>query len=234
MILFVVGTFIILTFLAWATFRSAAFLRETRPTFNLLLLPAENVLRLVLIGVCVWLAQFSGQPYARFGWDVTQPARDVVLGFASGIGVALILPPLTRWVVARFGARVYSPAVVRSILPRNRREWLFVPLALVPSVFLEELLFRSMLLGGLALVAPPALLAVVWSILFGAMHVPQGALGVVIAAALGMILSVMFLATASLLAPLIAHYVIDVLQLAWASRDKSWLESYEASTSGHS
>jgi membrane protease YdiL (CAAX protease family) len=228
MTLFVVGTLFILAFLCWATYRTAVFLRQVRPAFNLLLLPAENLLRLALIAICVWLAQQSGQPYVQFGWSAAQPARDVLAGFAVGIFVALLLPPLTQWAIARFGAQVYSPVVVRSILPRNRREWVLVPLALVPSVFLEELLFRSLLLGGFAILAPPFLLAMIWSILFGAMHLPQGALGIVVAALLGLLLSALFLATASLVAPIIAHYVINLLQLVAASKDKSWLEHDEA------
>ncbi len=232
MTLFVIGTLVILVFLAWTTFQSAVYLREIQPAFNLLLLPAENLLRLVLIVVCIWLAQSSGQPYARFGFGAAEPARDVVIGFVVGILVALVLPPITRITIARFGAQVYSPVVVRSILPRSPREWLFVPLALVPSVFLEELLFRSLLLGGLAIFAPPLALAVGWSVLFGAMHLPQGALGIVVAALLGLLLSVLFLTTASLLAPFIAHYIINLLQLVAASRDKTWLESYGTDTSG--
>ncbi len=66
------------------------------------------------------------------------------------------------------------------------------------------------------------------------MHLPQGALGIVVAAALGVLLSALFLATSSLLAPFIAHYIINFLQLVWASKDKSWLESYAADTGSHS
>ena len=231
MILFVVGTLFILTFLCWATYRTAVFLRQVRLDFNLLLLPAENLLRLVLIAVCIWLAQQSGQPYAGFGWGAAQPGRDMLIGIAVGIFVALVLPPLTHWAIARFGSAVYSPVVVRSILPRNRREWVLVPLALIPSVFLEELLFRSLLLGGMAVFVSPVLLAILWSMIFGAMHLPQGALGIVVAALLGLLLSALFLATASLVAPVIAHYVIDLLQLVAASKDKSWLENYEANAS---
>ncbi len=231
MILFVFGTLFVLAFLSWATYRTAVFLRQVRLDFNLLLVPAENLLRLFLIIICIWLAQQSGQPYARFGWGAAQPARDVLIGFAIGILVALILPSLTQWAIARFGAHVYSPNVVRSILPRNRREWLLVPLALIPSVFLEELLFRSLLLGGFAIFVSPVGLAILWSVLFGAMHLPQGMFGIVVAALLGLLLSALFLMTASLLAPTLAHYLINLLQLVVASRDKSWLEPYETNAS---
>jgi membrane protease YdiL (CAAX protease family) len=226
MVVFVAGTLVLLTLICWSTIRTAIYLREIQPDFNLLLLPAENAIRLLLIAVCIWLAISSAQPYDRFGWVVVEPARDVVIGFAAGILVALALPTITRKAVERYGPRVYSPVVVQGMLPRNPREWLFVPLALIPAVLLEELLFRALLLGGFAVFAPPVVLAVIWSILFGAMHLPQGLLGIVVAGLLGLLLSALFLATASLLTPFIAHYVINFLQIVWASHDKSWLESY--------
>ena len=231
MIIFIAGTLVLLVFICWSTFRSAIYLRAIRPTFNLLLLPAENAARLLLIAICIWLAQTSGQPYIRFGWGFAEPTRDLAIGFAIGIMVALILPNLTQLAIARFGPQIYSSIVIRSILPRNPGEGLLVPLALVGAVLLEELLFRALLLGGFAFFAPPLALAVLWSILFGVMHLPQGLLGIVVAALLGLLLSVLFLATASLLAPFVAHYIINLVQIFRASRDKSWLESYDVGTS---
>ena len=233
MIFFVVGTLLLLTFLAWGTWRTAQMLREMTPDFNLLLLPAENLLRLGMITFCLGLAWFSGQSFAQFGWQSLDLSRDLLAGFLVGIVVALLVPPLTHLAIARFGPHIYSPIVVKSILPRHRREWWLVPLALVPAVFLEELLFRSLLLGGFGAFAPPLWLALVWSIFFGVMHLPQGALGIVVAAALGLLLSGLFLATQSLLAPTLAHYLINWLQLIWAAHEKSWLESYSADPSRH-
>jgi membrane protease YdiL (CAAX protease family) len=226
MSIFVFGTLLLLAFLAWGTWRTAQALRVWLPDFNLLLLPAENLLRLGLIVFCVVLARLSELAFAQFGWQSLDLGRDLLAGLFVGIVVALLVPPLAHWAIARFGVSVYSPVVVRSILPRHRREWLLVPLALVPAVFLEELLFRSLLLGGFGAFAPPLLLAIVWSMLFGAMHLPQGALGIVVAAALGLLLSWLFLATQSLVAPSIAHYLINLLQLVWASREKAWLETW--------
>ena len=234
MIPFVAGTLILLAFICWSTFRSAIYLRQIQITFNLLLLPAENAMRVLLIAACIWLAQTSGQPYARFGWEFVEPARDIAVGLVVGTLVALSLPALTRGAVARFGARIYSPVVIRSILPRNSREQVLVPLALGPAVLLEELLFRALLLGGFAFWVPSLLLAVLWSVLFGAMHLPQGLLGIVVAAVLGLLLSALFLATASLITPFVAHYVINLLQIIWASRDKFWLEGYSESQSSYS
>jgi membrane protease YdiL (CAAX protease family) len=54
------------------------------------------------------------------------------------------------------------------------------------------------------------------------MHSPQGALGMIVAAMLGVLLSVLFLATQNLIAPFVAHYCINLVQLVWATRDKTF------------
>ncbi len=229
MLVFVAGTLIILGFLAWGTYRSAQMLRYVPPSLNLLLLPPENVVRLVLIGVCLELGEVSGLPYARLGWKTGDLIADVAIGLLVGMLVAAIVPPLTQVAVRSFGKQVYSPIVVRSILPRTRRQWLLVPLALISAVFLEELLFRSLLLGGFGVFASPLVLAVGWSLIFGAMHLPQGSLGMVVASALGLVLSALFLVTGSLLTPFVAHYVINLVQLIWASLDRTWIDEYSVS-----
>lgn len=229
MIFFVFGTLVILVLLAWGTYRTAEFLRRTPPTFNLLLLPTENALRLVLIGICLGLGEVSGLGHAQFGWTLPHFGRDAVVGFGVGLAAAMLLPLLTRFAVSRLGKSIYSPLVIQSVLPRSAREWVLVPAALVPMVLLEELLFRSLLLGGFAVLVPAIVLAASWSLLFGVMHVPQGALGIAVAAGMGLLLSGLFLVTASLVAPFVAHYVINLVQLIWASVDRDWLAAYQAS-----
>ncbi len=229
MLVFVVGTLVILAFLAWGTYHSVQVLRYVPATLNVLLLPSENILRLVLIAVCVELGQVSGLPHSLLGWEVGNLPANVTIGLIAGLLVAVIVPPLTQLAIRSFGKQVYSPVVVRSILPRTRRQWLLVPLALILAVFLEELLFRSLLLGGFGVFASPLILAVGWSIAFGAMHFPQGTLGVVVASALGLFLSALFLATGSLLTPFVAHYIINLVQLIWASLDRTWIDQYSVS-----
>lgn len=232
MIIFIIGTFAILIFLTWGTYQTAIYLRQVPVSFNLLLLPTENALRLVFIFVCILLGQVSNLPHTQLGWNINLP-RDLIVGLGVGLIVALIVPPLTQVAVNRFGKQIYSPIVVIHILPRTPREWLLVPLALVSSVFLEEILFRSLLLGGFGSFVSPILLTVIGSLVFGLMHLPQGTLGMVVAGGLGLLLSVLFLATASLLAPFVAHYVINLVQIIWGSFDKTLLEQY-ADASSHS
>lgn len=227
MIGFLVGTLLLLIFLAWATWRSAQVLRLIPPTMNVLLLPAENVMRVLLVLVCIGLGWLSGLPFPQLGWGSAEPVRDGLAGLLIGGVIAMLVPPLTQWAVNRFGKQVYSPIVVRSVLPRNRQQWLLVPSALFLAVFLEEILFRSLLLGGFGSIAPPFLLALIWSIVFGVMHLPQGLLGMIVAAMLGLVFSILFLTTSSLLAPVVAHYIINLLQIGWAAHDRTWIESYE-------
>ncbi len=128
------------------------------------------------------------------------------------------LNSLTRWAINRFGPHIYSPLVIRSILPRSRAEWAPVLLALFPAVLVEELLFRSLLLGGLRLFVPDSVLVMGTALLFGWAHSPQGRLGMVLTAAISLALAGLFLWRGSLLPPLVAHYVVNLLQLLVAYR----------------
>ncbi|GAB4529801.1 MAG: hypothetical protein Kow0063_07220 [Anaerolineae bacterium] len=223
-VVFVTGTLILTGFVAWATYHSAQMLKQM-PTldFNLLLLPTENLLRLGLVGACFVLGWASGLPRQQFGWASHAPLADIVIGLVAGLAIQVPLNSLTNWALARFGSHIYSPLVVRSILPRSREEWAPVLLALFPAVLLEELLFRSLMLGGLASFIPVPALLVGTAILFGWMHSPQGRLGVIATAVISVLLAGLFLWRGSLLPPLTAHYLVNVLQLLVAHRHRDRL-----------
>jgi len=208
LVIFVAGTLILTVFVSWATYRSAQVLQKLAEVdINLLLLPAENVLRVGLVVACLILGGVSGLPREQFGWISYAPLTDVAIGVAVGVAIEAPLNALTNWAIGRFGPQVYSPLVIRSILPRTREEWTPVLLALFPAVLVEELLFRSLLLGGMSL----------W------MHSPQGRLGMILTAAISMVLAGLFLWRKSLLPPLIAHYLVNVLQLLVAHRNRDRL-----------
>lgn len=217
-LLFVILTLGLTAFIGWGTYQTALALRRWQPDRNLLLLPAENVLRLGLIVICVGLGQLSGLPATTLGWTTAQPLADIAIGVVAGVALSLALTWASRMAVERWGQAIYSPLVILNVLPRSRGEWVLVLLALVPAVALEELLFRSLLLGGLSPWIPAGLLVLGFSLLFGLMHLPQGALGVAGTALAGCALSLLFLWRGSLLVPLVAHYVADVSQLAQAER----------------
>jgi membrane protease YdiL (CAAX protease family) len=89
---------------------------------------------------------------------------------------------------------------------------------MVPVVVLEELLFRSLLLAGLAPLAPQPLLLVAAGLAFGLMHSPQGAWGMIGAGLAGMGLGLLFLWAGSLVLPFVTHYVANVVQVGLAMR----------------
>ena len=224
LVIFVAGTLILTVFVSWATYRSAQVLQKLAEVdINLLLLPAENVLRVGLVVACLILGGVSGLPREQFGWISYAPLTDVAIGVAVGVAIEAPLNALTNWAIGRFGPQVYSPLVIRSILPRTREEWTPVLLALFPAVLVEELLFRSLLLGGMSLFFPVAVLVIGTALLFGWMHSPQGRLGMILTAAISMVLAGLFLWRKSLLPPLIAHYLVNVLQLLVAHRNRDRL-----------
>ncbi len=225
-LLFVLGSLTLLAGLAWATYQSGRLLRSIPLRENLLLAPIENVVKLALVGLCLGLGLLSGVAPARLGWTVEHPTRDLALGLALGLVIPFALNRLTLWAIGRWGKGVYSPVVMMNIVPRNRRDWVLVPAAMVLAVLLEELLFRSLLIGGLGAMVPPLLLVVPLGIIFGWMHAPQGVLGMLVAGALGIGLSLLFLWTGSLLAPLVAHYLINTLQILRAREEWRWLQQY--------
>jgi membrane protease YdiL (CAAX protease family) len=210
------ATTLIIAVVGFTTVQSGKLLRRWSPPFNLMLSLPENIVRLLLIGVLLGLGATLGPGYVALGWDLNRFAPDVLLGCL----VALVLAPLLSfaWQVAvrRWGPETYNPVVLRAVLPTNRGEWAGIILALLPAAALEELLFRSLPLGGLAAVVDPWLLMWPLAVIFGLLHWPQGSWGVLGTTLISIVLSVLFLVTGGIWAPLIAHYVLNMLQITFA------------------
>ena len=216
--LFVLLTLLLAGFVAYMTVRSAGLLDDWPPNCNPLLIPSENVFRLLLIALCLGLGRLSGLPPAQLGWRFDQALPDALWGLVAGLAVALLYIVLTRLVVARTGHRFYRATLLRLIVPRTGRELVWVLVILVPVVLLEELLFRSLLIGGLTPIVPTGWLILAVGIAFGALHSPQGWWGVVGVAAAGVALGWALVATGSLVLPMVAHYVANAVQIAVAYR----------------
>ena len=220
---FVAGTLTMTGLIACATHRSSKMLQPVEDDINHLLLPTENLLRVGLVAVCLALGWISGLPREQFGWVSYAPLTDMAIGLAVGITVQIPLNTLTNRAIERFGPQIYSPVVIRSVLPRTRGEWAPVLPALFLAVLVEELLFRSLWLGGLGLILTIPVLVAGTALLFGWMHSPQGRLGMIMTAAVSALLAGLFLWRGSLLPPLVAHYVVNLLQLLVAYRHRDRL-----------
>jgi membrane protease YdiL (CAAX protease family) len=215
---FVVMTLAMTAAVGLVAIRTGQLLQRWQPDRNLLLLPGENLVRLLLIAICIGLGLLSGLPPEMLGWTLAQWPDALFRGLLWGMAMAAGIYAVTQWIVARSGEKYYSRIVLDAILPQNAREMLWTALAMFGVVILEELLFRSLLLGGLQPILPASALLAITSILFGTLHLPQGAWGVVGAAMAGLLLGLIFLTSGSLLVPIAAHYVTNMAQIGQAMR----------------
>ena len=212
--------------LAIVTYQSNQLLKRFQPEFNLLLSVPENLLRIGLVGVCLLLAWLSGLPRQQLGLVVTNPWGQIGIGLIAGLLIQVIVNVIMVMGINKLGRHVYSPLVIRNILPQRPVEWLLVPLAFIPAVCMEELLFRSLWIGVFSPIMWLSILVVGTSIVFGLMHLPQGILGATMAGGINILLSLLFVGTGSFLAPLVAHYTINVSQVVLAHFQRDWLEKY--------
>ncbi|MDI9548722.1 MAG: CPBP family intramembrane metalloprotease [Chloroflexota bacterium] len=216
--LFVALTLALTALIGLATYRTARLLQHWRPDRNLLIMPAENVLRLTLIAACIGLGLLSGLEPEALGWVFTNWQTAMWQGIVWGGALAFVFYFATRWVHDRSGERFYSPVVLHAVVPRSRRELVGVAAAMAGVVLLEELLFRSLLLGGLAPLVPVGWLIVLAGAGFGLLHLPQGVWGIAGATVAGILLGSLWLSSGTILAPIIAHYVTNMAQIIQAMR----------------
>lgn len=202
--------------IAVSTVRTGLLLRRWTPSFNLLLSRPENALRLALISLCVLLGARLGPGAGPLGWEATRALPLMGLGVGAGLLLAGALMVTGQAVVRRWGPAVSDDRLLRVILPYQPREWPGVLAALLPAAALEELLFRSLPLGGLSWLLPAAWLLWPLALAFGLLHWPQGGWGVLGATLAALAFSLLFLVTGSIWAPLAAHYVMNVVQVVAA------------------
>lgn len=216
--IFVCLTCALVGFIGYGTYMTARLLRTWQPAENLLLLPAETWLRLALIGLCLALGLLSGLSRQELGWVGADWPAHVGWGIVWGSGLAFFFYLTTRWLIGHGAGRFYSTVIIKAITPRNRRELGLVLLAMGPVVLLEELLFRSLLIGGLRPLLPLPVLLIGWSVLFGLLHQPQGSWGMIGAGFAGLLLSYLFVASGTLVLPVVAHYLTNSVQVIQAMR----------------
>ncbi len=212
---------LLIAFVAFATYRSGQLLAAGwLPAENMLLSLPDNLLRLLLVLMCVALGALAGPGPQALGWATTHLGHDLVWGVLVGLGLTALIAGVGQGIERRWGRGPTDDTlrVVRSILPANAREWAGVIVALLPAAALEELLFRSLPLGGLGWLIAPWWLMWPLALIFGLLHWPQGAWGVFGTTLAAIALSGLFLASGSLWAVLAAHYVLNLWQLILARR----------------
>jgi hypothetical protein len=216
------------TFVAWLTYRSNVLLKELPPELNILLSLPETIARLFFVGLCLFLAWFSGLSAVELGFTLPHFWRSLGLGLAIGLTTQLAVAIITQAAIRRFGRHIYSTWLIRNILPKSQLEWLWLVLAFIPPVLMEELLFRSLLLGAFRGLLPLWPLIICTSIVFGAMHQPQGKLGMMVAGIINIWFSLLFVLTGQLFMTFVAHYTVNLFQVIAAHFQRDWLMEFDA------
>jgi membrane protease YdiL (CAAX protease family) len=229
-LIFAIGTLTLLGLMYWGAYFNGKEIKNIQIRGNLLLQFPEFLFKLVLLGLCLGLA--STYTMARtervFGWSPKNFGIELVLGVVIGLVVQYSVNFLSGLAIRIWGPQIYSPIIMKNIVPRKFSEWVLILIPLLLAVAVEEVLFRALAVGGFSSLINPWIMAVGSSILFGMVHVPQGKLGMALTGLVGFIFAAVFIITGSLLVVISAHYVINLLQLAKAGEEENWLKRFTA------
>ena len=178
------------------------------PGFSLLANVAVTHLAIVLVvGGVVWLTRVPTDVLGLGG------RPDLITAVLLGVGTYALNEGFGLATKALGGV---APERYREFLaPRDAREWVVLLVGVLPILaFGEELLFRGVLVGGLAAATglSPWVLVGLSSVAFGAAHTAQGRLGMAVTGLLGIVLAAAFVVTGDLLLVAIAHYLVNALE----------------------
>ena len=138
----------------------------------------------------------------------------VVPGIALGVAIVLVLGTIGAVYAARKTDDIPTIGDVGALLPRNRGELAYGAALSLNAGLVEELLFRLAIPALIYGVVGDAVVAVVASVvLFGGLHIYQGAWGIVGSMTIGSLLMALYLTTGNILVPIIAHALIDLRSL---------------------
>lgn len=146
--------------------------------------------------------------FADTGW--IGPTLAIAVVFALGVGLLLGV------VLARNETEVPSLGDVQALLPRNRAELKYGAALAINAGVVEELLFRLALPALIFGITGNAVASVVVSIaVFGALHVYQGAAGVIAATVIGLLFMAIYIATGSIVVVIVLHALFDLRSLVF-------------------
>jgi membrane protease YdiL (CAAX protease family) len=159
-------------------------------------------------------AWYARVPAAAFG---AEPAAltPAALGAGVALGVALYL---ANEAGATLGERVGLGGATElraALAPETPRGWAVLLFLVLPVIAgFEELLFRGALVGAIhaGFGVSPWVMAALSSVAFAAGHGAQGPAGIAVTGLLGFVLAAAFIVTGSLLAVVVAHYLVNALE----------------------
>jgi len=188
---------------------------ETLTTGGLL---ANVALTQGLFGVVILAsAVYFGVPLSSLGVASTPLSTGtaaVAIGVGAGVGF-WIGNEFAAVVVDGFGV-AYDESLRELLAPESTGGWVVLLVVVLPTIaIVEELLFRGAAIGvPVAELGVPAwAMVIVSSVAFALGHSTQGRVGILVTGGLGLALAALFVVTNSLLAVVVAHYLVNALEL---------------------
>jgi uncharacterized protein len=142
-----------------------------------------------------------------------QAAAERVDLFWVAIGIAAVFVVLPTVFLLFVGRQDNIPAIgdIQALIPRNLAEVRLGAALAANAGVMEELVFRlalpAVLLGATGNVWVALIVSV---LLFGGLHIYQGVAGVAGTTVIGLVLLALYLASGSILVPIVVHALIDV------------------------
>ncbi|WP_168220110.1 MULTISPECIES: CPBP family intramembrane glutamic endopeptidase [unclassified Salinibacterium] len=151
---------------------------------------------------------------AAVQWLRDATSEGLLKGFLIGAVGALLVASIALLPLARGQDEVVTVGDIHALLPRNRGELRYGALLSINAGVVEELLFRLALPAAIFGVTGSVAAAVLGSTaIFAALHLYQGASGVIGSAIIGALLMAVFVGTGSILVAIAVHAFIDLRSL---------------------
>lgn len=190
---------------------------------------------LLVVGLAAYLILRTGvrpaslglrfdRPLAQVGWGLLALLPIYAYMLASAVVVLAILLAIPGW-----QDDLRHRVEMTSAMPIENLG--LTLMLLVPVAIHEEVLFRALLIPYLRRVFGSWWSAVlVSSVVFGVLHIHQGAIGCLQITGLAIVLAVLFIATRSVIVVIVAHYAFDLAQFQLIRLLGPVLEQFRAAT----
>lgn len=188
---------------------------QTPPISRLLL--ANSMIWATVTLVAIYLTWRSGQPLSSIGLRKENPFAALGAAIVTTIVIyaAVMVTAVTVAVLTRASQETMT-APAREIYDLlGRPSWGTIIVIAASAGIFEEIVFRGFLLTRLRIVAgswAPAI--AVGSVLFAVPHVWEGRWAIVLILPVAVVLAITFLLRRGVLAPILAHFLFNFLQLA--------------------
>ena len=154
------------------------------------------------------------QSWEPVAWIRSQRTNGLFIGLGVGLAVGLVALTIVGIRAARKEQDVMMVGDIRSMLPRNKQELRLGALLSINAGIVEELVFRLALPAVVFGATGSAAVAVVFSVLlFGALHLYQGAAGVIGTTVVGAVMMSIYVVTGSIVVPIALHALFDLRSL---------------------